>query len=400
MKDRTVIAIMVAFCLVAAGTIVVLEDQNKDLTKQDISVLSRVNTEGSGIYIMEKYDNEDFFEYGDDGEIKKDEHGNPIYKIDGWRSLVFGTPGASSIQHLQLQDIVENKLELKFEKYYGGDRNQNSVYYDDSITNATLALSAGAIDKIDAGIIWEPQYHAVIENPGWKSLSVTNILFPDHTCCVIAGYVPSINEKKNSTIRFLAGFVETTHWINDALTEGPSGENYQWLVNFTMKLTGGNFDVITIEESLKLVTYTYGDKDEENPLGTLKTDITELIDTFYDSNIPKIQLSDLGFDSSKEFTNYLVDDSYLKFALKYEGDYSGNKDKLSIAAIGGDIHQLALQLGVERGIYEKMGLELEIIVGNNGAAVAAELLAGNCDLGFLGAPPLLLNTINSEALKK
>lgn len=362
--------------------IILIPESEDDNT---LSIVSRVNIEGSGIYIENDINPDDLLTIASDGTV--------TYKADGWKGLVFGTPGSSTIQHIQLMTIVQEELGLQFIKYEGSTSN-NAVYYVDSITNAVLAIDS---DLINGGIIWEPQYHKAIENSKYIGLATTNQLFPGHTCCVIAGMDSFMGTHEQVTIRFLAAYVDAMDWINAALAD-PTGEDYQRLIEIVKKYTQGLDDTV-IKESLDTVTYAYSDQVGTADLSKLESDVASLVDNLYALGKLSNTLSSLGFSDSTDFADAFVDNSYLQQAIDYDSADSGSMFTVSVAAIAGDIHQIGLQVAFEQGIFETYGIDVNIKYLANGAAVSLDLLSGESDFGFVGAPPLTTNSINTGAVK-
>ena len=75
---------------------------------------------------------------------------------------------------------------------------------------------------------------------------------------------------------------------------------------------------------------------------------------------------------------------------------SGNdKDDVKVSVISGDIHQIAVHVGIEKGYFKDQGVNVKISNSTNGAGVATSLMNGDSNLGFLGAPPATINMINN-----
>ena len=385
------VIIVVLIELIAAGAIIALENrEGGEATSEiykELSLISRVNTDGSGIYIASEYDADDFLTVSSSGEV--------TYNAEMWGGKVFGTPGASTIQHVQLMGIVENELGLKFEKFStSGALNKNTVYYVDNITNYTNAVNSA--DILDGGILWEPQYHYILSSNLYTGLITTNILFPGHTCCLIAGYQDYLDSHPDETIRFLAAYIMAVDYINDA-KEDPTGYKYAELVRICKENIKGLTDDV-IKQALDTVVYTYSDKEGSSNLDKLKEDIASLAENLTNLGVIKVSMDELGFSSYEDFAEAFVDNDYLSHALTY-GSYTGEtKSAISIAAIDGDVHQIAVQVARTLGFFEDYGLEVTIRALGNGGAVAQDLLSGQSDLGFMGAPPITSATVNGKKI--
>ncbi len=391
-------AIVVAFLL--SSSILVLF-YNQDSEDREITLVARVNTEGSGIYIDAKYTASDFIVVGSDGNPQLDADGDIQYIIENWRGKVFGTSGTTAIQHIQLMNIVLG-MGLNFVPYSDGvdtSSNSNNVYYVSSITNAA-AFENSSNSYIDGGIIWQPQYQALLESTTrpCNSLMSSDQFDPGHTCCVIGASHSYINANEDATVRFLAAYVESVNWVNDAISN-PGSENYNHLVQLAMDRTGIT-DRDVIVESLTSVTYTYGntsDVDSEDaPLVSLETSIESLVTSLYETNQLGRTMAQLGFSSIHEFAQRYVNDGYLAQALdfEYSEDASYTATSVTVAIISGDIHQIAIHLGIDQGIFEKYGISVNLLAAANGAGVATSLQNGSAQFGFVGAPPMTITTIN------
>ena len=196
------------------------------------------------------------------------------------------------------------------------------------------------------------------------------------------------------TVRFLAAYIESVDWVNNALQD-KSSEDYAYLVDLAIQRTGIT-DRTVIEASLDSVIYTYGYDEElgdtqERPLASLESSIADLVQNLNLTN----RLSNQGFSSPYEFAQRYVNDGYLSQALSYEKSTSGYSMRtVTVAVIAGDIHQIAVHLGDELGIFESYGINLNISSASNGAGVATSLQNGEADVGFVGAPPMTTTVVN------
>lgn len=238
--------------LMGGSTIIVLNtDFGDDATYKEgaYNGIARVNTDGSGWYIKES-------------KITRDasgipmRNGTPFYSIsDGkividesnkvaWAGLTMGTPGTTSIQHLQMAKIAEKTgLDLVNIHNKGSHSDAKSIYYDQTINSYQRAIETPT--NIDGGIIWEPQLSKIAEqgNPkGFIVLALTNDVFPGHTCCIIAGRHTFIENNLNVVTRFLAGHIRSIEYISKALEQNENGEyintaEYEKLVNICLDHT-------------------------------------------------------------------------------------------------------------------------------------------------------------------
>ena len=393
-------AIVVAFLL--SSSILVLF-YNPEAEDNEINLVARVNTEGSGIYLDAKYNPSDFIEFNDDGTVAHDENGDVIYHVDAWRGKIFGTPGSTSIQHIQLQSIVVNDLGLKYLPYtVGTSLSQDAVYYQANITNAA-AFESSSNSNLAGGILWEPQVQAILASDVREAvlLMTTDEFDPGHACCVIGASHEFITSNPQVTVRFLAAYIESVDWLN-AAKQNKSSEEYQYLLEVASNRTGIT-DRQVLENALDTVTYTYGGQGEGDtdyaPLTSLENDIMDLAGELYalaDSPLKRTMQS-LGFSSIHEFSQRYVNDGYLAQAMELEIPESGySKASITVGVISGDIHQIAIHLGMDLGIFDKYGISITVSSAANGGGVATSLQNGEADFGFVGAPPMTIAVINGQ----
>jgi NitT/TauT family transport system substrate-binding protein len=69
-----------------------------------------------------------------------------------------------------------------------------------------------------------------------------------------------------------------------------------------------------------------------------------------------------------------------------------------IGYLSKDLHQLALRVAIENGYFEREGLTVKLEVFGNGAYEMDGFLAGEIDMGYLGAAPALVKSINQDIL--
>ena len=385
-KKIIAVAIVAIVMIAAAGVFIVMNDNDDVESGRDVAAIARVNTDGSGIYLKADLNPNDFYNVDDAGKI--------TLIPEAWGGKVFGTPGTSTIQHVQLQTLVE-EMGLKFEKYVSGDKKSDTVYYSDSINNATAAIEKAG-DLLDGGILWEPQYSLIASNEKYQEFLTTNELFPGHTCCLIAGSEKFMTENPEATVAFLAAYVEAVKFINVALADTNSDE-YKQLVDICVKYTSGLTEDV-IKDALSLVIYKFSDDNKTGSLDDLKKDLASLESSLEDLGTIQKKISDLGFKDSTEFANAFVDDSYLSKVVSGDVKPLESKQKIVVSAISGDIHQIGVRVAQDLGLFEKYNLDVTVNGVGNGPAVAKDLLGNQADFGFIGAPPLTANVVNGDAI--
>ena len=68
---------------------------------------------------------------------------------------------------------------------------------------------------------------------------------------------------------------------------------------------------------------------------------------------------------------------------------------LDVAVITGDIHQIAVHVAESKGYFDEYGIKIEFAQAANGGGIVTSLLNGDCQIGFLGAPPATINMVNN-----
>lgn len=338
-----------------------------------IVVVSRVNTEGSGIF-------------GDIGIT----YDNP----STWGGKVFITPGVSSIQHMILQDLVENHFHMKFQKSGTGSPSPDTVYWMEASGGVGTMKELYSNGTVQGGIVWEPIYSSIILDPSLGSkvhgIILTNDLDPGHACCVIGVNRAYAQNHGDDLIRFLAAYTDVVEWMNKAKAEG--GAKYDQLVAWAVAFTGQSQSVVVA--SLTNVTYQY-------ELTNIKSQISNMIDIYTSIGLLSNTVEDLGFNSKGAFTDWFVNDRYLAAATTTtvgpDSYTNAPSISLTVACLAQDIHQLALYIGGDGqlGTFKDYKITLNThVINGAGGIVATELIKGIADIGFLGAPPATLFTIN------
>lgn len=69
-----------------------------------------------------------------------------------------------------------------------------------------------------------------------------------------------------------------------------------------------------------------------------------------------------------------------------------------IGYLSKDLHQLALQVALENGLFDRENITVELVQYGNGALEMDGFLAGQIDMGYLGAAPALLKAINQDIM--
>ena len=392
--DNKLFVTIIVVALVIAGVstaafVYNAEDDTTDDTNM-FNIIARANSEGSGLYI--------------DSNLVVDAPGIPVRKSNSvpffdnnwqvseankaaWGGLIFGTPGTSSIQHTQLAELA-SKMGLNFTLYStNASVNSDTLYYDSGVTNAGQAISNTVIN---GGILWEPQYQLIIDDSKFQALALTNDVFADHTCCVIAGNTEYMKGHTNVTVKFLAGYIEAVDSVNEIMANRNTDvDAYNDFVSFVMtKVSALNDKPEITKKALENITYLYAD-DAQGDLDNLESDIAQLVKNLGDIGVFKKSVS-----NPELFAEEFVTQTYIKKAI--DEDYtSGGNASIKVAVITGDIHQIAIHWGIHKGFFSDLGVTIDVVGSTNGAGVATALVNGEATFGFLGARPATITTINS-----
>ena len=395
MDSKVIIAIAVVAVVAVAGTATFfLLNNDKDSVDYDgsaFNVISRVNSEGSGLYIKKSVANTD-------GPVPVRISNSTPFFGDGftlsesnkaaWGGLILGDPGVSSIQHTQLASIAKS-VGLKFVQYTTevGSLQDDTLYY---VTNlANYGAITGSTD-IQGGIIWEPQFQRVVqEDASYTTLALTNDLFDGHTCCIIAANHNWLKNNSGDAVKFLAGYIKAVNYIVDAKRNG--GEAYTDVINIAKSSTTG-LDDEEVAAALANIDYLYADS-SDGSLEQLTKDIENLAGSLKD-----IGAITKDYGSGSAFAKAFVDDTYIKDAVAGKASKEGTSS-VKVAVIGGDIHQLAIHVAIAKEYFKEYGLTVNLSTGSNGGDIATLLDSKDVDIGFLGAPPATIKTINGEHIK-
>ncbi|MBR6203633.1 MAG: ABC transporter substrate-binding protein [Candidatus Methanomethylophilaceae archaeon] len=230
----------------------------------------------------------------------------------------------------------------------------------------------------------------------YVSLGLTNNFFPDHTCCVIAANYNYLQNNAEGAEKFLAGYYDAVKFVENSINN-PSSDDYKWLVSFSKTKVPGLNDQ-EVKDALTNISYLYADGNNGN-LSSLKSDIASLVGGLKDVGALQKEITDPA-----SFANNFVNDTYMKTAIEDKDSLKPGTATVKVAVISGDIHQIAVHVGIEKGMFRDYGVTVEISNATNGGGIATSLINGDAQLGFLGAPPATINMINfgyvdSESVK-
>lgn len=412
--DKKIMAVGIVAVLLIAAVAVFFVTKDKDngdeptVTDNDMSIIGRVNTDGSGIYFKA---GENAADYVTKVNVEPTSGaylgGNGtwiVFNSSAWGGKVIGDPGEATIQHVQLGEIAK-VMGLKLVKYQvGASLSDDTLYYLPGVPNyANFKSTLNTTPALLGAFNWEPQY-SIASSDGCVAIAVTNDMFPEHTCCIIGASHKYITNHSDETVRFLAAYIKAVDKMKAAIEAG-SGADYDAVIavakeKVAMPGLSDEQREAAILDAFKLVNYTYADTTDKtvaDPLANLKKDVANLAESFYPSNV-KNSYSDLGFESSAALAEKFVQSSYIKDAMNYEAQSSYSKASIRVAAITGDIHQLALHYAIAEGIFAEYGLDVSVAGQANGPGVYTAIHSGEADLGFIGAPPMTISAMNAKEI--
>ena len=237
----------------------------------------------------------------------------------------------------------------------------------------------------------------------YVGLALTNDLFDGHTCCIIGAREAYLEDNPDTVMAFLDGYVEAVNLINSALSD-KSSDAYKDLISVAMNRVAmpdslsDSEKKAAIQNALGNVTYLYADNDNGN-LSDLVNDISALAESLYNANQINKSATDLGFSNYNQLASNFVDDSYMKDAISDHYTKPSSKTTVKIAAIEGDIHQIAIWYAKDMGIFDKYNIDIAVIGQGGGPGVYTTLQGKDADIGFLGAPPMTIRCMNNEDIK-
>ena len=179
--DKKIYAVIaVVIIIVAAAAAVVLTRGGGDDTTtgdRDVSVVGRVNTDGSGIFLKASENPDDYVTIVNGAEPVNEEYylggGDTwvVFHKEAWAGAVFGDPGEATIQHVQLGQIAD-ELGLEFVRYSAGTTtNENTLYYIPGVNTYQMFESQLINNSIMVGaFVWEAQYSVALQD-GCKELA-------------------------------------------------------------------------------------------------------------------------------------------------------------------------------------------------------------------------------------
>lgn len=259
-----------------------------------------------------------------------------------------------------------------------------------------------AANQTEAYIAWEPYVSSAVVGGNGRVLEWTNEIMPHHPCCVVVAsnsFISSSNGLE-MTQRFVKAHADATMWINDALAH-PTGANYGKLLNISADFTQRSIAVV--KEAFGHLEYGYLMND------SFKAALSTFTDTYRnDGFITNDTFRGAGYSSSADFVNDYVNMSYIDELSSVEPNATiiNPTNAIRVGYLTGDLHQVAQAVARNetvlngKSIFEEYGLNVVPALSQgyaNGGTEMNAFIEGSVDIGYLGAPPAILNKINKNA---
>ena len=274
-----------------------------------------------------------------------------------------------------------------------------TVYY---MTRAPKDMRATLADgQIDAYIAWEPFVSDSVVGDVGEVLEWSSEIMPNHPCCVVAvsNDFAGGPDGADLTLRFIKAHIEATEWMNDALDNTDSAD-YELLVGMAVKFTQRNESVV--KAAFEHIKFGY----EMNT--AFRTALEQFTEMYIETNMTtNASLAARGYDGVEDFIQEYVNGSYVTSAggISPSATILNPTDPIRLGFLLGDLHQMAQVVaqngsvtGTGKSLFGTYGLNVESATGApyaNGGAVMTAFAAGAVDIGYLGAPPAILNHLGA-----
>jgi NitT/TauT family transport system substrate-binding protein len=260
------------------------------------------------------------------------------------------------------------------------------------------ALSTG---QVDAYIAWEPYVSDSVVGGAGEILMWSSEIMPNHPCCVVLVRNAFLNGPNGAelTTRFVKAHIDANEWMSDAL-QHPTGSNYTLLINMAVQFTARNETVVKAAFDHIKFGYEMGSK--------FRSDLEQFTDMYIETNMTQSsKLTERGYSSVSDFVSKYANGTYLGQAssITPSSTIINPSSPIKLGYLLGDLHQMAQVVAQNKSIvagksiFEKYGLNVESATGApfaNGGAEMTGFAAGNVDIGYLGAPPAILQHLNAN----
>ncbi len=279
----------------------------------------------------------------------------------------------------------------------GGHKGGTVSYITLAPKDMKAALSNG---DIDGYIAWEPFVSDSLVAGVGTVLEWSSDMMPNHPCCVVAVSTSFLQGPNGLelTERFLKAHEEATTWINDAL-DHPTSANYTLLVDMAVKFTSRNATVI--KEAFGHLKYNFEMGSE------FKEYLSTFTDMYIDLNMTSTEeLQTRGYSSTTDFIDKFINNTPLDAASSIQPSATiiNSASPIKLGYLLGDLHQMAQVVaqnataGDGKSMFAKYGVAVTNATGapyaNGGAEMTIGFATGGANIGYLGAPPTILNHLN------
>jgi NitT/TauT family transport system substrate-binding protein len=258
------------------------------------------------------------------------------------------------------------------------------------------ALSTG---EVDAYIAWEPYVSDSVVGGVGEVMMWSNEIMSNHPCCVVVvrNEFQAGTNGIELTKRFVKAHIDATEWMLDALND-KSSANYTLLVNMAAQFTSRNSTVV--EAAFEHIKFGY----QMN--SSFRAALEEFTNMYIETDMANLTAQ--GYTSVGDFVDHYANGSMLDAASSVlpSDTILNPSSPIHLGYLLGDLHQMAqvvaqnLSVGGTKTLFEKYGLSVTDAVGApfaNGGAEMTGFLAKSVDIGYLGAPPAILQHLINGA---
>ena len=252
-----------------------------------------------------------------------------------------------------------------------------------------------ALGNIDGAISWEPFCSDSILAGTAHAVKWSDEIWSGHPCCVMAVKTTYLEANSDLIARMVRAHIDASNWINDAIAH-PDDANYTLLLQMGSDFSARNTSVV--EAALEHITFDY----------QLTTNVKNWLGNFTEMFADLGQLTSIGsYPNVSAFVDDFVNTSVITQAMAVEpSDTVINPSQpLRLGYLAGDLHQLARAVAMNttvfggKTLYEAYGVN--VVSANpagyaNGPAVMTAFAGNAIDVGYLGAPPAILNRLNAN----
>jgi hypothetical protein len=257
--------------------------------------------------------------------------------------------------------------------------------------------AAIASGQVQGGVSWEPYVSDSILAGTGTAVVWSGDVWPGHPCCVL---VVRDGFNADLTARVLKADVEAANWMNDALAHKGTA-NYSLLMEMGAQFSNRNVSVV--ENATLHVKYGTDISTQEVRDGiTMFTyDFISLAQTSNDT------IHARGYANVTAFVNDFIDTSVAQTAASIQPSavILNPTSPVHIGYLAGDLHQFARVVAMNTTIwggqtaFEKYGVKVDTPnIGGylSGGDEMTAFAGGLLDMGYLGAPPAILKSLNLD----